>query len=40
MATPLYADVHVPMEETVLPMIPSGASLDEIVCADIVDVRL
>jgi acetolactate synthase-1/2/3 large subunit len=37
---PAVVDVHVPMEETVLPMIPSGASLDEIVCADAVDVRL
>ncbi|MBI2756500.1 MAG: biosynthetic-type acetolactate synthase large subunit [Chloroflexi bacterium] len=37
---PAVVDVRVPMEETVLPMIPAGASLDEIVCADPVDVRL
>jgi acetolactate synthase-1/2/3 large subunit len=37
---PALVDVHVPVEETVLPMIPAGASLDEMVCADTIDVSL
>jgi acetolactate synthase-1/2/3 large subunit len=37
---PAVVDVRVPVEETVVPMVPAGASPGEIVCADSVDTAL
>src|SRR5262249_53417290 len=37
---PVVVDVHVPVEETVYPMVPSGAVPGDVRCVDEVDARL
>jgi acetolactate synthase-1/2/3 large subunit len=37
---PCVVDVHVPMEETVFPMVPAGQTPGDIICVDAVDISL